>query len=144
MSLEQALQENTNAILKLADLITANQTVISIAKNPVVITAEASVVEKEIETTATVEVETEQARDELQDASVTENETSHEDVKKALLSLSKKSRDGVVSILQTYGATNFSGLNNLTSKDRADIVRVCEQRLDEILAEEKTLETADA
>lgn len=141
MSLEQALQENTNAILKLADLITANQTVISIAKPPVAITAEASVVKKEIETTtttdveehlnATAEVETEQAREELQDASVTAIAITRDDVKNALLSVAKKSRSDLQEILGKFGAANISALKE---SDFPEVIRLADE----------VLETADA
>ena len=130
MSLEQALHENTIALNKLAALITANQTTISIAKTPVVIT-EAPVVEKEIETTATVEVETEQAREELQDDSVTAIAITRDDVKNALLSVAKKSRSDLQEILGKFGAANISALKE---SDFPEVIRLADE----------VLETADA
>ena len=138
MSLEQALHENTIALNKLAALITANQTVISIAKTPVVIT-EAPVVEKEIETTttveaqktATVEVETEQAREELQDASVTAIAITRDDVKNALLPIAKKSRSELIEILNKVGAANISAIKE---SDFEEVIRLADE----------VLETADA
>ena len=130
MSLEQALHENTIALNKLAALITANQTTISIAKTPVVIT-EAPVVEKEIETTATVEVETEQAREELQDDSVTAIAITRDDVKNSLLSVAKKSRSDLQEILGKFGAANISALKE---SDFPEVIRLADE----------VLETADA
>jgi Glu-tRNA(Gln) amidotransferase subunit E-like FAD-binding protein len=136
MSLEQALQENTNAILKLAGLIAASQANISIVQTPAV-TAAVEVAHIETTTTtdvekhlnATEEVETEQAGDGLQDASVTV--ITRDDVKNALLSVAKKSRADLQEILGNFGAANISALKE---SDFAEVIRLADQ----------VLETADA
>lgn len=138
MSLEQALQENTAAVNRLADLLAAQQ-------QPVVLKVETvpeiakKAIEKAVENTApvikaaaetAVEVEqSSQARDELQDAETTEAKAAPtaDDVKAALMAVAKKSRNDVQKILQHFGAANLSGLK---ADDYEQVIKMAEEALE--------------
>lgn len=124
MSLEQALQENTAAVLRLAELLSAQQPAISVVtSNPAEISKAA--VQEAIAETATEAAPVEETK-------TSENAThNYDDVKVALMSVAKVSRAKLQTILDEFGVANISAI------DPSDYSRVIE------LAE-KALETADA
>lgn len=136
MSLEQALQENTVAVLRLTELLSAQQPAISVATTASVGSTEVVAEEspsKEIIDSKVDEAATDIAKEIIEDA-VKQAETvthNYDDVKVALMSVAKVSRAKLQTILDEFGVANISAI------DPSDYSRVIE------LAE-KALETADA
>ena len=129
MSLEQALHANTEAVLRLAELLSAQQPAISVVtSNPAEISKAA--VQEAIAETATEAAPVEETATE--ETKTSENTThNYDDVKVALMSVAKVSRAKLQTILDEFGVANISAI------DPSDYSRVIE------LAE-KALETADA
>lgn len=135
MNLEQALQENTAAVLRLTELLSAQQLTVAVEATDPAEISKAAVQEAIAETataTESAEIETKQVTKEVQTSEKTEATThTYDDVKVALMSVAKVSRAKLQTILDEFGVANISAI------DPNDYSRVIE------LAE-KALETADA
>ena len=138
MSLEQALQENTQALNRLSALLEANKPVEFHIQNNTdvvkeIIDAGSKDVAKEIIDSKVDEAATDIAKEIIDDAVKQAEAVTHnyDDVKVALMSVAKVSRAKLQTILDEFGVANISAI------DPSDYSRVIE------LAE-KALETADA
>ncbi|MHA3050219.1 hypothetical protein [Acinetobacter sp. ANC 4639] len=123
MSLEQALQENTAAILRLAELLSAQQSVISVGNsNPIEISKAAAeednaVVEQSIKKAESVNNTAEQTE---------ESPVTFDEVKAALMQVAKRNRGKLIEILAKFGTDKVNALNEA---DYSAVIKLADEVL---------------